>query len=387
MVRRSLDRLIDLGPPVVIAGLGIAEMAGLSFGSVFPGPRPVEVAFLLAGSLPLALRRRWPLAVLICVGLANATWLAVLFPTRQPQPPVEAFLAMMLAAYAAGAHGRGRSFWIALALIAAVIVADTVAGGGLAADLVVDVFVAAVFAVGDAVRRQRDLSRALRETVARLEVEREQRARIAVELERTRIARELHDVVAHAISVMVVQAGAERRMLGALDERTIEVLQTIERVGREALAETRTILGVLRQDGSEPPLAPPPGLDDLPDLLERFQTTGLEVDFETDSEAATLRPLSAGFQLTAYRIIQEGLTNVLKHAPGAKARVSLCFEGDGLAITVRDDGHTAPATKSPAGHGLGGIRERVAIHGGWFTAGPAETGGFVLRAKLPFQTN
>ena len=382
-VRRWRERLIEIGPTIVIGGIGLAEIAGIGFGSSFPGPRPVQVAFLLAATLPLALRRRWPFIVFGWVGIVTAVWEALFFRSRQPQPPLEAFLAIIVVAYTLGAYRSGRSFWIAIALMIAGIASDPLTGGTPENDLAAWIFITAAFAIGVGVRRQRDLAASLRDAVGRLEIEREERARLAVELERSRIARELHDVVAHAISVMVVQAAAERRVLGAGAGAgaTAEVLKTIERIGREALGETRAILGILRQDGASAPLAPQPGLGDLPALVDQLRSTGLRVDVETSGEAEALPP---GLDLTAYRIVQEALTNVLKHAPGARANVRMVFGNDHLELTVNDDGAT-PAPMTAGGHGLIGIRERVTMHGGRFSAGPSGNRGFEVTALLPLR--
>jgi signal transduction histidine kinase len=380
-VRRWRDRLIDIGPTIVIGGIGLAEIAGAGFGSSFPGPRPAQVAFLLAATVPLALRQRWPFVVFGWVGIVTAVWEALFFRSRQPQPPLEAFLAIIVVAYTLGAHSRGRSFWIAVAMVIAGIAADPLTGGTPENDLAAWIFITAAFAIGVGVGRQRDLAASLRDAVERLEIEREERARLAVELERSRIARELHDVVAHAISVMVVQAAAERRVLGAGAGATAEVLKTIEGIGREALGETRAILGILRQDGSSPPLAPQPGLGDLPGLVDQLRSTGLRVDVETSGEAEALPP---GLDLTAYRIVQEALTNVLKHAPGARANVRVVFGNNQLELRVNDDGQTA-APIIAGGHGLIGIRERVTMHGGRFSAGPSGDRGFEVTASLPIR--
>lgn len=380
-MRRWRGLVVDLGPTVLIGGLGLAEIAGTGLGSSFPGPPAIQVAFLLAAVAPLCWRRRRPFLVFGWVAIVTGAWEALFFRSRQPQPPLEAFLAIIVVAYTLGAHSRGRSFWIAVGFMIAGIASDPLTGGTAENDLAAWIFIAAAFAIGVGLRRQRDLAASLRDAMRRLEVEREERAQLSVELERSRIARELHDVVAHALSVMVVQAGAERRVLGAGGEATAEVLSTIERVGREALNETRAILGTLRQERSSPPLAPQPGLGDLPALVDQLRATGLEVEVEM---AGHPKPLPPGVDLTAYRIVQEALTNVLKHAPGARAKVRVGFAQDQFELRISDDGANPPPT-APGGHGLIGIRERVTMHGGRFSAGPTEHRGFEVIAMLPLR--
>lgn len=208
--------------------------------------------------------------------------------------------------------------------------------------------------------------------------EREERALTAVAEERNRIARELHDVVGHSVSVMTVQASAVRRLMRPDQEKERAALETVEAAGREALAEMRRMVGVLRSGDSPPDLAPPPTLDQLDRLVDNFRRAGLDVSFETTGEVA---PLPAGLDLTAYRLVQEALTNTLRHAGAHRAVVHIGY-GDGrLAICVRDDG--AGPDGSPPGTGLLGMRERVAVYGGTLTTGAADGGGFELRAELP----
>ena len=215
---------------------------------------------------------------------------------------------------------------------------------------------------------------ALRERTERLE-QAELRATLAAAEERARIARELHDIVAHSLSVMVLQVGAVRHRLPASDDRT--ALTEVERTGRTALAEMRRLLGALRRGDDELELAPQPGLDGLPALVEGVGRAGLPVRLKVDGEPV---PLPAAIDLSAYRIVQEGLTNALKHARASHAEVRLRYEPDVLRIEVRDDGHGAG---NGAGHGLIGVRERVKVYGGEMSAGKASDGGFVLATTLP----
>jgi len=220
-----------------------------------------------------------------------------------------------------------------------------------------------------------------RDRRARLaERERDVAAREAVVEERARIARELHDAVAHNVSMMVIQAGAERRVLGTGDGSTREVLQTIEQIGRSALTEMRRLVGMLRTDSSDR-LAPQPKLADLPTLMTQVREAGLPVEFEVDGQC---RELPVGIELSAYRIVQEALTNALKHAGQAHAAVRVRYGPDSLELEITDDGGGgSPADVPGGGHGLAGIRERVALYGGKFDASARLGGGFAVRVLLP----
>jgi signal transduction histidine kinase len=223
-----------------------------------------------------------------------------------------------------------------------------------------------------------------RDSKARLaERERDVAAREAVVEERARIARELHDAVAHNVSMMVIQAGAERRVLPASESesesQTREVLQTIEQIGRGALTEMRRLVGMLRTDSSDP-LAPQPTLADLPTLMTQVREAGLPVEYSVDGER---RNLPVGIELSAYRIVQEALTNALKHAGQARAAVHVRYGPDCLELEITDDGAGAPAEVPGGGHGLAGIRERVSLYGGKFDASTQRGGGFAVRVLLP----
>jgi signal transduction histidine kinase len=212
------------------------------------------------------------------------------------------------------------------------------------------------------------------------ERERDVAAREAVVEERARIARELHDAIAHNVSMMVVQAGAERRVLDAKSGSTEEVLETIERIGRGALTEMRRLVGMLRSDDGEP-LAPQPGLADLPVLVSQVSSAGLPVELHVEGER---RDLPVGIELSAYRIVQEALTNALKHAGEARASVLVRYGADSLELEIVDDGTgDTPASVARGGHGLVGMRERVALYGGRLDAGRSQSGGFAVRVLLP----
>jgi signal transduction histidine kinase len=217
--------------------------------------------------------------------------------------------------------------------------------------------------------------------LALAEREREVAAREAVVAERARIARELHDAIAHNVSMMVVQAGAERRVLDEEQSSTREVLETVEEIGRGALTEMRRLVGMLRSDETDP-LAPQPGLDDLPQLVTQVREAGLPVELSIEGER---RELPVGLELSAFRIVQEALTNALKHAGDARATVRVRYGPDSLELEIVDDGAGAEAQAEGGGHGLVGMRERVALYGGRFEADRRAAGGFTVRALLPIR--
>lgn len=211
------------------------------------------------------------------------------------------------------------------------------------------------------------------------EREREQRAQEAARQERARIARELHDLIAHSVSVMVVQAGAAEEVLRQAPERALEPIRAVQATGRQALAEMARLLGILRRDGEELGLAPQPGLDDLAALVEQTRLAGLPVELRVEG---TPRPLPLGADLSAYRIVQEALTNARKHAGDARATVTVRYGAEELELEIADDGAGA-RNGHGGGHGLVGMRERVALFGGQLDAGPQAGGGFHVHARLP----
>jgi len=232
---------------------------------------------------------------------------------------------------------------------------------------------------GFAVRGHAAQAEAAEERAIHMEREREATARIAVAEERARIARELHDVVAHAVSVMVLQVGAVRHRLPIAVKDDKDALEQVERVGRTALTEMRNLLGAMRHDGDALELAPQPGLDSLNSLLEDVGRAGLPVRLHVDGDPLSL---PRAIDLSAYRIVQEGLTNVLKHARADRADVFIHYKPNEVHIEVRDDGEGSLKAVG-SGSGLVGVRERVKIYGGEMSAGPAPKGGFVLRTRLP----
>ena len=329
--------------------------------------------------LPLLGRRRYPFAApvtvwLVAAGLSFVDGRLIVFTTA-------AMAAGMAAAFLLGNLRDAAQARTGLAVVlssAAIIVynnPDHAAGEF--------VFIPVLFAIawlaGFALRERAAQAEAAEERASQAERERESAARIAVAEERARIARELHDIVAHAVSVMVLQAGAVRHKLPDTLADDAEALRGVEQTGRAALTEMRRLLGAMRRDGDDLELAPRPGLDGLDSLLEEVGRAGLPVELHVDGEPFRLPP---AIDLSAYRIVQEGLTNALKHARASRADVTLHYRPDEVRIEVRDDGK-GDASPNGAGYGLVGVRERVKIYGGEMSAGPATGGGFVLSTRLP----
>jgi len=240
-------------------------------------------------------------------------------------------------------------------------------------------FVALSWTVGFVLSRRAAQSRSLAERAEQAERQQQKAASRAVAEERQRIARELHDVIAHSVSVMTVQTGAVRRLLLPEQEKERQALETVEATGREALTEMRRLVGLLREQGAMPEFSPQPGLGTMEDLLETVRSAGLPVDLAVDG---TPRELPPGIDLAAYRLVQEALTNALKYGGTAHAWVSLHWREDELELEVANDGK-GDGDGSGGGHGLAGMYERVTLYGGTLDSGPRDGGGFVVRARLP----
>jgi signal transduction histidine kinase len=334
------------------------------------GKVPVAGVFvMLAATLALALRRRAPIVVLA----ATATGLLVC--TLLTDQPLPLMLAPLIALYTVSTRSQFTISAGAAVVLAAGIVAATIPQETVEPDDFLDSlpFVLIAWIVGYGTRLNRIRLNLAEGRTARIARERDAATRIAVAKEQARIARELHDIVAHHVTVIVTQAAARRRMADH------PVLASIESSGREALMELRRLLDVLRADNPTPNDSPAPGLDQLPALAEKIGHAGLAVSIVVTGSP---RPLPAGVESNAYRIVQEALTNTLKHADAAQAVVQLDYRPDTLEVLVRDDGY-GPAFGSQAGHGLIGMRTRAALLGGELTAGPAAERGFQVAATLP----
>lgn len=325
----------------------------------------------------LVLRRRAPL---LCLALIVAVSVVGFAALGSPEG-FGVMLPALVAAYSVGRWERDRPSWWGLVLVAVLWVAwdgldplDTSLSMHLQQAAWLFPWVVA-WLVGALVRSQA-------QNLEQRRAARQQRAARAVAEERNRIARELHDVIGHSVSVMTVQASAVRRRLtpDQLVER--EALESVEDVGREALAEMRRMVGVLRASDDDPDREPPPGLDQLPRLIDKVRRSGLAVDLAVTGDR---RPLAPGLDLTAYRLVQEGLTNTIQHAVApTSAEVTIRYRADALDVAVRDDGR-APVPGDEPGHGLLGLRERIAVYGGRLVAGPRAEGGFELLATLPLE--
>jgi signal transduction histidine kinase len=334
-----------------------------------------SVAPVLLQTLPLLLRRRFPLSVLAVVLVASVATQYIIGDL----PP----FALALASYTVASHTERRTaVWAGLVALVALLASLVPQADQGARESVVHliVFIAAAWILGDNVRTKRAYYRELEERAERLEREREENVRRAAADEQERIARELHDVIAHSVSVMVVQAAAANDVFERQPERAREALRSIEESGRSALTELRRLLGIVRTH-ERGRLDPQPGLAALEELIEQVRATGLEVELELDGE---LGELPSGVDLSAYRIVQEALTNTLKHAQATHAQVRLGRRAHELAIEVTDDG-AGPGKESANGHGLIGMQERVALLGGVLETGPGESGGFAVRARFPLE--
>ena len=366
---------------IVAAALVILGQIELWVGHAVPGPKGVAVPAMLVMTGSVAVRRGWPLGVGAVVILTNDVLGAVAgYGTSVAQAA-----GWMCSLYAIAVWTDRRRFLTGVAVLAIGNVLAYLVSGPDANIKDAGIFtwlpILAMVLVRGAVRGREMRAEALAARAELLEREHELRAHEAVAEERARIARELHDLVAHNVSVMVVQAGAERHALGPDQASTREVLTSIEQAGRQALVEARRLLGMLRRrdDGEE--LEPQPSVEHIDLLVEQIERAGLPVRLDVEGERTAL---PAGVDLCAYRIVQEGLTNALKHAGPAHAEVVLRYAPRALDVEVRDDGRGAPrANGDGAGHGLIGMRERVALYGGALETGPREGGGFEIRARLP----
>jgi signal transduction histidine kinase len=338
---------------------------------------PIALLFLFQPLRPFELT----LALILALSLVSlpATDVAAMFTT---------LLLLVVAVFRAASALDDRSaIIVGLLLLVAVPLVAAEHGSGSVGDYIFPVVIFAITAsVARGLRHRALLARELALRNERLEVEREAQAASAVSDERRRIARELHDVVAHSVSVMVVQSGAARRILDSEPDHAVAALAEVERSGRQALSELRRLLGLMR-DGDENAAVrePQPTLAGLDDLVKRAQDAGLPVELRQEGEPY---PLPMGCDLAAYRVVQESLTNALKHAgDGAEATVLLRWTDDHLELDISDTGQGLTAASfdgdGPVGQGLVGMRERVALCGGDLQAGPRQSGGFRVRARIP----
>ena len=378
-LRRIDPRVIDWALAIVLAVGGCIELAVTDD---LRGPFALNAILLVLVGPAVLVRRRRPLAALLIWAVVAVLMAAFL---TQPSEINSLFLGLMLFPWAVGSGLDGR--WSVAGLAAAVAAISVVA---LDADDFVwgDVFFPCAFAAmfwlaGRAVRSRSRLTAELHEAAVRLHEQREAEAEAAVADERRRIAREMHDVVAHSVSTMVIQAGGARRILERDPARAVEAAELIERTGRDALKEMRHLLGVLHAGEDVAELAPQPSLQGLEGLAERARAAGLPVTLRVEGER---RELPSGVDLAAYRVVQEALTNALKHG-GGPAEVLVRFGEDDLRLEIADAGRApggAPRLGG-SGQGLVGMRERVRVFGGELRTGPRPGGGYEVVARLPLQ--
>ncbi|MFG3026100.1 sensor histidine kinase [Streptomyces sp. NPDC048254] len=343
------------------------------------------ICLALLASVPLVWRRRYPLAVLWIVLAANA-----LTPGDVTRLT---FYACVIAAYSAAAYSRYQA--AARASLASAVLLSLTIGRSVphtpfgveptVPTQYVPLMISAPLVLATlGLRTWKVRAEESRDRLAAVERRRDEETRRAVEHERARIARELHDVVTHNVSVMVIQAGAARKIMDSSPEQAREALLAVEAGGRTAMGELRQVMGLLTMDDpGEADLAPQPGLDRLDPLLDRTRSTGTAVDLTV---SGTVRPLPAGVELTAYRVVQEALTNTLKHAAGSKASVRVEYGDDELRVEVTDSGGSpGPGAATGNGRGLVGLRERLAVHDGTLSNGPRPLGGYRVRALIPLE--
>jgi len=356
----------------------------LALSSNIDGPRWVNVVAAAGVTLPVAWRRSLPLLVTPFMA-AVVVWQQALGGdlTENAVTPI---VTLPLAVYSMAVLLERRraifTFVLSLALVWIDVILDD--SHGLDDFIFTLVLIGGPFLVGRILNARVELARELREKAARLEREQQERSRLAVAEERARIAREMHDVVAHNLSVMVVQSSAARRMIDRNPERASEALASVEHTGREALAEMRRMLDMLRGDDEELETAPQPSMDELDALIDRAREAGLDVDLEVEGER---RRVQSSVDLSCFRIVQEALSNTIKHADAAHAHVRLRYGDAEVEVDVTDDGRGVRPSGSTngKGHGLVGMRERVAMLGGRLEAGYRANGGFEVRATLPLQ--
>ena len=342
-------------------------------------PEALASALMVVGGVSLAWRRIYPIAV---GGVVVATGIAQSAIGMSMHSAVSPVIAILVVSWSIGVYEDRRRAVLGLALVVCgmwlAIGIDVLRGTDhyQATDVPwIGTLIALPGVLGLLFGARTKSLRAAEARAARLELER----REAVAEERTRIARELHDVIAHSVSVMTVQAGAAEEMLRVDPGRAVEPVRAVQETGRQALVEMKRLVGMLREGDEETGLAPQPGFADVELLVAQVREAGLEIDLRVEG---TPRPLPIGVDLSVYRVVQEALTNSLKHG-GRRATVTLRFDPEKLAIEVDDEGVVTVVGGS--GHGLAGMRERVGIFGGTFDAGPRAGGGFTVRAQLPLR--
>jgi signal transduction histidine kinase len=341
-------------------------------------------ALLVLGGVALALSIRWRRTMpLIVLTVAIANLILNFVVARGVHDSMASAIAMLVGVYSAAVYTFGSTTYLALigtvALVPLVESQDPRPEWSLSDILFLSMVIVGPWIAGKAVRRHRERELQLQDLTIELDRQLEEKQSTAVAEERARIARELHDVVAHAITVMILQARGGRKSLATAPNEAVEAFDAIETTASQALTEMRRMLGLLQRDAQAADLAPYPSLGHLPDLIRQVDEAGLTVDLVVEGDPV---PLSPGIDLSVYRIVQEALTNSLKHAGTTTARVVIRYEGNSLALDVTDTG-IGPNGRPVEGRGLIGMRERVALYGGDIYVGPGEEDGFAVRVYLP----
>ena len=388
--RRRVRMWISQLMVLVWSGLALANIWVAPLPDTIPGPRPINTLIFLLISLTLLWRQRVPVAVLFAVIFLVGVQAAFFDPSFQNpagQIPFVSFLALIWCFYSVGAYSGVRRAVLAGSIAGVVILPAfllTLRAGVNPANIIPAwLFCAWLWFIGRTVHQRQQQAARLQDLAVQLELEREKKAQSAVAEERSRIAREMHDVVAHSVSVMVVQSQAAQRLLEGEQSAARQALDSIETTGRQALTEMRRLLGTLRRTDAELTLAPQPSLRRLEDLIEQVREAGLPVELRVEGEGASLPP---GVDLSAYRIVQEALTNTLKHAGASHAKVVVHYRNNELELEVTDDG-SGNGNGGGSGQGVIGMRERVALYGGILESGKKAGGGYVVRARLPLESN
>jgi signal transduction histidine kinase len=371
---------------LLAATLAALALVEIWVGGSWGGPRGLATATALLQTLALGARQRAPLSVLGLVVAGSLVSFAYA-PASSDQDSIVQLVVLLIACYSTGAHAAGTAAVVGgtgvFALATAIAVTDPDPGLALGDIVFFVVLLGTPWAAGVGIRRRRASEGKLERRAAVLEGDREQRAREAVAEERARIARELHDVVAHGVSVMTLQAQGGARMLDSEPEESRRAFAAIEETGRRSLVEMRRLLGMLRRDDDELPLAPQPSLTELDALVDDVRLAGLPVEVVREGEPTDL---PSGVDLSAFRIVQEALTNALKHAGPTEATVVVRYGEHELELEVADSGVGVAGIDADSGHGLVGMRERVSVFGGDLEAGARPEGGYLLRVRLPLDT-
>jgi signal transduction histidine kinase len=365
------------GAPVVLGAAIAVAVAAIEIANLFlvaPDHHDAgTVALLVASAAPIAFWRRAPFAGSLVIAVVTIAMAVLDMPHLG--------LGMLAAVFAVASWSGPRARKASLALLVVGVPVVPLLTNDVSSIPKNIAFYAASWIFGAMLRERRVYTHVLEQRMEELEREREQNAELAAEAERSRIARELHDVLTHSMSVMVIQAQAAQAAAGDL-EQVAGALERIEAVGKESLAELRQLLQRVRTDAESPMHAPTPGLAQLDELLGEVRAAGLDVSLALDGEA---RPLPASVDLSAYRIAQEALTNTLRHAGHVATRVVLRYRPDEFTLEVLDDGRARSTGQPGAGHGLAGMRERVALVGGTLVAEDMPGGGFRVAARMPLR--